>query len=74
MIKINEFVYGYCPEFDESSHEIKLIYTNSVNIGGQFVKKVGNVKCKDSYNCQYVREHNGQCPLINKHIDDIKYC
>ncbi len=74
MINISKTVYGYCPEFDEPSHKIEIIYTNPVYINGQLIRKADRAKCENSYDCQYLQEHNGQCPLINKHIDNIKYC
>lgn len=72
MIKINKTVYGYYPEFDEDNHKIQVIFSRN-SFGETHAHIVDRFSCDNMYDCQCLREHNGQCPLMKEHIDDIEY-
>ena len=72
MINISKTVYGYCPEFDEYNHKIQVTFSRN-SFGGARTHTVTGFSCDNMYDCQCLREHNGQCPLMKEHIDDIEY-
>lgn len=61
-----EIWHGYCPEFDEDEHQIKVSLMKAHTLGGVTSRPIiENVRCLNERTCHYLAIHN-QCPLLEK--------
>lgn len=56
---------GYCPEFGDDNHAIKVRFLQVETLGGIKLETCDSVECQYFHSCNYVRT-NRYCPLISQ--------